>query len=156
MNRILLGGIVTSCVLAMVALVGADDARDEAIKKDRKLYEGTWKVVSLEVNGNKSSDEDAKKMSVVNGIDGSWSLRLEGQEQIAGVNELDPTKSPKTIDVIVVEGGQKKMTYQGIYEITETKRKLCIVPPGIERPNDFTSAPGSERILVSFEKEVKK
>jgi hypothetical protein len=29
----------------------ADDTKDEAIKKDRKQIEGTWRVVGLEVNG---------------------------------------------------------------------------------------------------------
>lgn len=49
--------------LLLTAIAGAEDAKDEAIKKDRKLIEGTWRIVALEVNGNKSSDEDAKKLS---------------------------------------------------------------------------------------------
>ena len=38
------------------------DAKDEAIKKDRKQIEGTWRVIALEVNGNKAMEEDAKKI----------------------------------------------------------------------------------------------
>jgi hypothetical protein len=30
--------------------------------------------VALEVDGNKASDEDAKKIKVVNGPDGTWTL----------------------------------------------------------------------------------
>ena len=34
---------------ALVARAFADEAQDEAIQKDRKLIEGTWRVVTLEV-----------------------------------------------------------------------------------------------------------
>jgi len=39
--------------------------QDEAIKKDRKQIEGTWRVAVLEVDGNKAMEEDAKKITVV-------------------------------------------------------------------------------------------
>ena len=36
---------------------------DDAIEKDRQLYAGTWQISSLEVNGNKVSEEDAEKIA---------------------------------------------------------------------------------------------
>ena len=72
---------------AVVARAFADEAQDEAIKKDRKLIEGTWRVVALEIDGNKSMEEDARKLTVVNGSDGTWSLRSEGNE-ISKVNAI--------------------------------------------------------------------
>ena len=57
--------------------------------------EGTWRVVSLEVNGEKAKDEDARKHTVANGADGTWSLRADGKEVIKGTSTLDPTKKPK-------------------------------------------------------------
>ena len=141
---------------AVVARAFADDAQDEAIKKDHKLIEGTWRVVALEVDGNKSMEEDARKLTVVNGSDGTWSLRSEGNEISKGTSTIDPTKKPKTIDFTVTEGEGKGNQYPGSYELGEKTRKLCCAPPGKTRPTEFSSTPGSEHILVTLEREKTK
>ena len=129
------------------------DAKDEAIKKDRKQIEGTWRVIALEVNGNKADEVDAKKLTVVNGSDGTWSLLSEGKEISKGTSTFDPTKNPKTINFTPTEGEGKGNHHLGIYELGEKTRKLCFAPPGKERPTEFVSIPGSELILVTFERE---
>jgi len=143
-------------LIVIAAIATADDAKDEAIKKDRKQIEGTWRVVTLEVDGNKASDEDAKKITVVNGPDGTWTLFSEGKEVGKGTNSFDPTKKPKTIDFTQTEGEGKGNLYTGIYELGENTRKLCFAPPGKDRPTEFISMPGSEHILVTFEREKSK
>ena len=145
--------IVGMLLTAIAATASADDAKDEAIKKDRKLIEGTWRIVVMEIDGNKSSDEDAKKLSVVNGPDGTWTILSEGKEVAKGTNTFDPTKKPKTIDFTITESGGKGNVHLGIYELGEKARKLCFAPPGKDRPTEFTSKPGSEHILVMFERE---
>lgn len=145
--------IVAAFLMAMTAIASADDAKDEAIKKDRKLIEGTWRIVALEINGNKSNDENAKKLSVVNGPDGTWTILSEGKEVAKGTNTFDPTKKPKTIDFTITEGGGKGNVHLGIYELGEKARKLCFAPPGKDRPTEFTSTSGSEHIVVTFERE---
>jgi uncharacterized protein (TIGR03067 family) len=135
------------------AIVSAADSLDEAIKKDRLVIEGTWRIVALEVNGNKTADADARKLTVVNGSDGAWSLHSEGKEVSRGTTNIDPTKKTKTIDIRPTEGGGKDDLYLGIYELGENTRKLCFAPPGKSRPADFTSNSGSEHILVVFERE---
>ena len=144
---------VAAMLTMMAGIASADDAQDEAIKKDRKQIEGTWRIVALEINGNKAMDEDAKKLSVVNGPGETWSLFFEGKEVAKGTNSFDPTKKPKTIDFTITEGGGKGNVHLGIYELGEKARKLCFAPPGKDRPTEFTSVPGSEHILVAFERE---
>jgi uncharacterized protein (TIGR03067 family) len=136
----------------MVTIATADDAKDEAIKKDRQRIEGTWRIVKLVVNGNPAKEEDTKKITVVNGSDGTWSLLSEGKEVASGTNSFDPTKSPKTIDFTITEGGGKGDVHLGIYELSEKTRKLCFAPSGKERPTEFSSETGSENILVKFER----
>lgn len=148
--------VVGVLLTAIVALASAGDAKDEAIKKDRKQIEGTWRVVAVVVNGDKAKEEDAKKLTVVNGSDGTWSLRSEDKEISKGTSTIDPTKKPRTIDFTVTEGGGKGNQHLGIYEPGEKSRKLCFTPPGKERPTEFSSTPGSEYILVMFEREKAK
>ena len=141
---------------AVVARAFADEAQDEAIKKDRKLIEGTWRVVALEVDGNKSMEEDAKKITVVNGSDGTWSLRVEGNEISKGTSTIDPAKKPRTIDFTATAGEGIGQQYPGIYELGEKTRKLCFAPPGKARPTEFASTPGSEHLLLTLEREKSK
>ncbi len=139
-------------LIAVATIATADDAKDEALKKDRKLIEGTWRVVTLEVDGNKASDEDAKKITVANGPEGTWTLLSDGKEVGKGTNSFDPTQKPKTIDFTQTEGEGKGNSFLGIYELGENTRKLCFAPPGKDRPKEFNSMPGTEHILVTFER----
>jgi len=145
--------VVGLLLTAMAAIADADDAKDEAIKKDHKQIEGTWRIVALEINGNKAMEEDAKKLSVVNGPHGTWSLLSEGKEVAKGTNTFDPTKKPKIIDFMITEGGGKGNVHLGIYELGEKTRRLCFAAAGKDRPTEFASTPGSEHILVTFERE---
>lgn len=157
MRNSLFGFLIVGALLtAIAAIASAGDAKDDAIKKDRKQIEGTWRVVALEVNGNKAMDEDAKKLTVVNGSDGTWSLRSEGKEISKGISTIDPTQKLKTLDFTPTEGEGKGNQYLGIYELGEKTRKMCFAPPGKERPTEFASMPGSEHILVTFEREKAK
>ena len=150
MARSILGLLVAGTLLTSIAF--ADSVKDDAIKQDRKRIQGTWRVVALEINGNKSKQEDIKKLTVVNRADGQWSLRSEDKVISGGTSQLDPTKKPKTIDFTPSEGDTKGKLHHGIYELGKGTRKLCFVPPGKERPTDFSSAIGSERILVTFDR----
>ena len=108
MRRVSLGLLVVVTLLTATAtMASADDAKDEAIKKDRKHIEGTWRILALEVNGNKAKEQDAKKLTVVNGSDGTWSLRSEDKEINKGTSTFDPTKKPKTIDFTPTTGEDK-------------------------------------------------
>ena len=157
MKTYFVGLSVLGLLLATTTMfAAADDTKDEAIKKDRKQIAGTWRVVALEVNGDKVPDEDAKKITVVNGPDGTWSLLSESKEISKGTNSFDPTRKPKTIDFTPTEGEGKGNLYLGIYELGENARKLCFAPPGKDRPTEFISMPSSEHVLVTFEREKAK
>jgi uncharacterized protein (TIGR03067 family) len=154
MKKSLLAVVVVGLLVTPMARIAtADDTKDEAIKKDRKQIEGTWRVIALEVNGNKAMEEDARKLTVVNGSDGTWSLRSEGKEISKGTSTIDPTKKLKAIDFTPTEGEGKGSRFLGIYELGEKTRKLCFAPAEKERPTEFSSTPGSEIVLVTFERE---
>lgn len=155
--RTFFGCLTVGVMLTAMAMSGtAEQTNDDLIKKDHKQIEGTWRIVSLEVNGNKSAEEDVKKLTVVNGSDGTWTLLSEGKELIKGTSTIYPTQKPKIIDFTPTEGDQKGQSHLGIYELGEKTRKLCFSPPGKPRPTEFTSTPDSDQILVLFEREKAK
>jgi hypothetical protein len=60
-----------------------------------------------------------------------------------GVFKVDPTVTPKTIDVSFTEGPLKGRTHKGIYELTEDTYKVSMALEGRDRPTEFASRPGS-------------
>jgi uncharacterized protein (TIGR03067 family) len=53
------------------------------------------------------------------------------------VFKLNPHTSPKQIDIIPTEGGNKGKTYHGIYEFENGRLKMCYRGPGASRPKNF-------------------
>ncbi len=147
-----MGALLTS----MAAMASTGDSKDEAIKKDRQQIQGTWRAVSMEVNGEKTTPKDGENSTVVNGPDGTWTLHENGKVAGKGTSTIDPTKKPKTIDFTVTEGDGKGEQFVGIYELGEKTRKLCFVPRGMDRPTEFSAPAGSDRILVTFERDEAK
>jgi len=154
MKSVMLAAIALAFAISSATLIRADDeAKDKAIKKDRKLYEGTWRIVSLTVDGNEVAEDDAKKITVVNAADGGWTILVDGKEIAKGTSEIDPSKKPKTIDLKTTEGNDAGKTSLGIYEIEKDTRKVCIAKPDAERPTKFASKSGSGMILATFKRE---
>ena len=131
----------------------ADDGKNEAIKKDRQQIHGTWRIVALNVNGKAAREEDAKKLLVFNGSDGTWILFSQGKEILKGTSTIDPTTNPKSIDFTSTDGEGTQSQFLGIYELGEKARKLCFAAKAKGRPVEFTSSPESEIVLVNFERE---
>jgi uncharacterized protein (TIGR03067 family) len=136
-------------------LLAGDDAKDEAIKKDRKKYEGTWQVISLEVDGNQAAEEDAKKITVINEADGKWAIEVDGKVVARGTSEIDPTAKPKTVDLTATEGEHTGRTLLGLYELGDDTRKVCLAQPDRARPTEFAAPAGSGHILAVLQR-VKK
>jgi uncharacterized protein (TIGR03067 family) len=151
---------VAVVILALLAagvgpLQGGDDTKDAAIKKDRKLYKGAWRVVSLERDGIKADYVAAQwKIIVVNEADGNWKIEFNGKEVARGTSTIDPTERPKIIDLVTTdEAFGLRETTLGIYEIDKDTRKVCLAKPGERRPTAFASKPGSGLTLVTFKRE---
>lgn len=153
MKNLFLQCLIVGVLLpAMATIASADDDKDKAIKKDRKKIEGTWRIVDLVINGKKAKEEDVRKITVVNGSDGTWSLQSEGKEISKGTSIFDPTQKPKTINFMPTEGEAKGKQFLGIYKLGKKARRLCFAPAGKERPTRLSSEPGSGHVLVRFER----
>jgi uncharacterized protein (TIGR03067 family) len=136
-------------------LLAGGDARDEAVKKDRKRYEGTWQIVSLEVDGNQAAEEDARKITVTNVADGKWAIEVGGKVVARGTSEIDPMKKPKEVDLTVTEGESSGKTALGIYRFGEDTRTVCLAQPGKDRPAEFAAPAGSGHVLAVLKRLTK-
>lgn len=149
--------IATSLVIGLTLTFGVVMALpgDDPIEKERKSYQGTWRVVSFESDGKVVDETNAKKLTFINKADGSWSIVSEGKELSSGQSDIDPTKKPKTIDFMPTLGVFSGNEYLGIYELGKDTRQICFVEKSKGRPTEFTSPAGSGHFLLKFER-VKK
>ena len=142
--------------VSSAATLAADAAeKEEAIRADRARMAGEWRVVSIEANGNTNTDPVVAGITVVNRLDGTWSLLSNGNVIAEGTSTIDPTASPKTIELKGIRGSVENARgthYRGIYEVHETTRRLCFVPADKPLPESFAGGRDTGQILVMFER----
>ncbi len=143
-------------VFAIGLLLAVDDA-SAARKKDREQLQGTWTATTIEYNGDKVLGDLVKELTVV--VDGdSLSVKSEAEEvgKYGKANlKLDPTTTPKTVDISITRGDEKGTTFEAIYELAKDEWKLCLKPFSKERPAKFESKADSGDVLIVFKREKK-
>jgi uncharacterized protein (TIGR03067 family) len=133
MVRYALTFLATGFVLC--AQVGAQDGKDEAVKKDLAKLKGTWKIVSWEEDGKKMN---AEKWLIKIDADGNMTKDFDGKTFIESTSKINPTKTPKTLDETFIKGGPGAgKTALWIYELKGDTLKICATAPGVPRPTEF-------------------
>lgn len=143
------------CTLGLTASGGTDARADDKadVEKELKKFQGTWTFESVDAGGKEVPAAEFKGITVT--FEGDKYTVKKGDEVIqAATQKLDPSKSPKTLDVTVAEGPNKGVVMLGIYEISGDTLKVCFDPEGKKRPTQFKSASGSQTLVVH--KRVKK
>ena len=144
------------CTVGFATSGGSGTLADEKadLEKEVRKFQGTWTFESSETGGKELPAGELKGVIVI--FEGDKHTVKKGDEVIqVGTQKLDPSKSPKTIDVTLTEGPNKGAVMLGIYEIDGDTLKVCFDPQGKKRPTEFKSAPGSEN-FVNVHKRVKK
>jgi uncharacterized protein (TIGR03067 family) len=145
--------LLCTLVLAAAGGTGALAVDSTGVEKELNKFQGTWTFESVEVGGKEAPAAEFKGMTVT--FQGDKYTVKKGDEVIqVATQKLDPSKSPKALDVTVVEGLNKGAVMLGIYEISGDTLKVCFDPEGKKRPTEFKSTSGSQILVVH--KRVKK
>jgi uncharacterized protein (TIGR03067 family) len=144
-------GLVISVVLGWASLLAADDAREEAAKKDLKAFAGKWKNTFVERDGKKAPGEELVNVFVTH-EGNKVTVRVGDKVIVQGTIDLDPTKKPKTVDFTSTARENKGQIYLGIYEFTGDSYRLCLADTGKKRPTEFSSKLGA---LIVYTREKK-
>jgi uncharacterized protein (TIGR03067 family) len=124
-------------VLAAGLSVAADDAKKDPLDEEYAKFEGTWQIVSLEVDAMRIPAETIKESRLI--IKGKEFTMKEKIATYKGAFTIDPGKKPKTIDLKFTEGPEKGNTSLGIYELDGDDFKLCLTITAKDRPTEFAS-----------------
>jgi uncharacterized protein (TIGR03067 family) len=125
----------------------------DAVKNELAKLQGSWRIVSYEIDGVKLPDEAIKDM-VVTFKDSDYSF--EDSKTTGTIASIDPTKKPKQIDYKLCSGDEEGKTELAIYELDGDKFKDCIAKPGKDRPTVFTARCGTGQSLIVYERVKKK
>jgi uncharacterized protein (TIGR03067 family) len=131
----------------LTGLVIADDQSSvDDVKKEVERLQGSWKFVKVERDG-----ED------LIGQIGDVEMEIKGEEytapNIAAKFKLDPSKSPKTIDLSYTQGPAEGQTVKGIYKLDGDSLTICRALAEVSnRPSDFTAPAGSGKMLFQFKR----
>jgi uncharacterized protein (TIGR03067 family) len=141
------------CALALCAgAAWAADAKDDAARKEAKALAGTWELVSMSKDGKEVPLPKEGKVHVTTAEDGAYTVKVGDMVVEKGTGKLDPTATPKAVDVTAADGPNKGQTVRGIYEVKGDEMRACFAAPGKDRPTDFTAKEGRE---VAVYKRVK-
>ena len=146
---------IVSLFVAVRSRAADGEAKEEAVAKDLQAFKGTWRLSAKQEDGKKFSAEEIKDVIATSDGSGRVSVRRGGKLLNAGNVKLDPTKSPKAIEVIFTAGERKGQTVLGIYEIGSDIFRACCARPGDGRPAEFSAKAGSGRTLVAYQRETK-
>lgn len=138
--------------ICCIGLVAADDKPD--IEKETARFQGSWNIESSITGGKEIPAADLKGFLVIYEGD-KHTLKFGNDVFQVGTQKIDPSKSPKTIDVTMTEGPSKGSVLLGIYELDGDTLKVCFDPQGKKRPTEFKSPEGSQ-YFVNVHKRIKK
>lgn len=128
-----------------------DGPKEKAIREELMRFGGVWKYKSLEMEG-KSMPDDAVQGSLMI-IQGNRFVNKIPQQTLAGFFTVDPTATPKTIDVTLKLGRGKQVTHRGIYELSDDTYRVSMKIDSQARPANFETAPGSGNVVQVLKKD---
>jgi uncharacterized protein (TIGR03067 family) len=126
---------LTLAVLLAATAGRADEPENESVKEEFQALQGTWQVESWEEGGKKVPAADLKKRSVFIGST-VFIFRRDGNVHQAGSVQIDPGKSPRTVNLLVKEGRGKDGVMLGVYDLKDNTLKIAFDPEGQVRPKE--------------------
>jgi uncharacterized protein (TIGR03067 family) len=125
--------------------------KQKAIEAEWKLRNGLWEPVSAVVDGKERPAGKDRKM-VLEYKDETYRDKVGDKIVGEGISRVDPTQTPKALDIIPQRNGVKGQTALAIYELKGDELIVCLARPGKDRPKEFESKPDSGHVLLKFKR----
>jgi len=113
--------------------------------------QGSWKLVGLELDGQKMPQAIFGGAKIVISGDNFESLAMGAVYD--GTIVVDESASPKTFDLIYKNGPEAGAISLGIYELDGNTWRACFTVRNGTRPKEFATSPGSGLAMDILERE---
>jgi uncharacterized protein (TIGR03067 family) len=132
-------------------LVGATLSRpEEGAKGVAAKLVGTWEVVTGEKGGQKEPAERIKGTEVQFTRETIVVTTKNAARAFRASYKLGLERKPYAITMKALDGPDKGKAALGVFELDGNNLKLCYALPGEKAPEDFTTRPGSSRLLFTM------
>jgi len=142
--------LTATALAACLLLAGPAQANDGP--KAAATMDGTWYIYSLTID-NKPVPVDENLKEIRREVLGdTHTITLKGNRMVL-VATIDVTKSPMTLDMLIVEGDGKGKTYHAIYKLEgDTLTIFRHIDPDRPRPKAFFTEPDSGAFLIVWKR----
>jgi uncharacterized protein (TIGR03067 family) len=150
MNRALTLPFVVLAIAGLFAAAVAEAKDNNVDQQELKRLQGTWVLVSGEMEGKKVVAEaiEASRMTYSGDTITLNTPHQSAQPITSKVKRLDPKKAPREMEWVRSAGPGAGRTMQAIYEFDGMDTyKICFDPAGKGRPKEFATTSGGCKIL---------
>lgn len=122
-----------------------EPATGAAEREEYMRFGGVWKYESMVVEGQELQAAVLGGSKLV--VQGDRFTALDPEATYHGFFRVDPSVSPKTIEITFTDGPEAGTTKHGIYELEADTYRSCLAVRGTIRPLRFAARPGSGQAL---------
>jgi uncharacterized protein (TIGR03067 family) len=123
----------------------------DALHAEQKKLDGAWQLVSAEAGGAKMPASQVKEFSLT--FKGGKFVSRHDKDTKTGAYALDPSKTPRTIDLTPADGPDKGKTWSLIYTLEGDTLRICGREVGKPRPDSFDTKDHEDVILMVFRRQ---
>jgi uncharacterized protein (TIGR03067 family) len=148
--------VPTLCLLCLGVVAASLFGQTTEIQKEvettleLKRLEGTWVPQSINVNGKGEVSDDKIKAESFVFKGKTFQRKKNGNTILEGRLEVDPTQTPKTLNMIVPNRKPAGKSL-GVYELTGDTLTVCFDVAGKGRPVEVKA--GVDRSLVVYKRQ---
>ena len=118
---------------------------------DAESLQGVWTVHRQESDGERVSIFGDMTMTFKGDKVELRPLGKDHKDPPTAAFKLDPTKSPKEIDLTVSKDGQSEVV-RGIYDLKGDDLRICLAEPKAKRPTAFVTVKGGDSDLAVYKR----
>jgi uncharacterized protein (TIGR03067 family) len=143
-------------LVLLSVLVGHAARAEDPVADEVKRLQGVWQVVGVESGGKRVGKGDPKLKNlrfVFKG--GELTLTRPDGGELKRSFTVDPSETPKELDITWVDSRGETVTVPCIYKLGEGQLVICMPSPvkkSSERPEKFETAAGDGVELLTLEK----
>jgi uncharacterized protein (TIGR03067 family) len=145
-------------LMSLVWLPGtipAAQAQQQSVEPELQKFQGTWVMISAEMDGKKVNAAHVKRSRIKFAGDKVELITPHQHKDtiVASVVKLDVTKKPRQMHWVRTTGPNAGTTVIAIYEFEgPDKYKICFDPAGLAVPKKFGTRAGSGHIWHTWKR----
>jgi len=158
MRKNIIGMAIVLFMVCFAWSIEPAQSQDNSFQTELQKFQGTWVMVSAEMDGKKVHD-DQMKQSKITFVGDKVEVITPHQHKekiIATIKKFDTTKTPKEMHYVRSIGPNAGTTVIAIYEFDgPDQHKICFDPAGKDTPKKFETKAESGHIWHTWKRVTK-